>query len=64
MLMELTNETKCAKWNNIADDKKHLETLMIFLSQLKTFIQKRPTYKTTIAELFSKTSKKKKISYK
>ena len=44
--------------------KKYLETLMIFLSQLKTFIQKRPTYKTTIAELFSKTSKKKKISYK
>ena len=37
---------------------------MIFLSQLKTFIQKRPTYKTTIAELFSKTSNKKKVSNK
>ena len=42
-----------------------LATLMIFLSQLKTlmksFIQKRQTSKTAIAELFSKLSNKTKI---
>ena len=45
-----------------------LATLMIFLSQLETlmksFIQKRQTSKTAIAELFSKISNKKKISNK
>ena len=45
-----------------------LATLMIFLSQLKTliksFIQKRQTSKTDIAELFSKISNKKKVSNK
>ena len=44
--------------------KNHLATPMIFLSQLKTFIQKRQTYKSAIAELFSKTYNKKKISSK
>ena len=34
---------------------------MIFLIQLKTFILKRKTYKTGIAELFSKPYNKKKI---
>ena len=37
---------------------------MIFLSHLKTFIQNRQTHKTAIAELFSKTYYKKKISNK
>ena len=45
-----------------------LATLMMFLSQLKTFmksfIQKRQTSKTAIAELFSKISNKKEISDK
>ena len=45
-----------------------LETLIIFLSQLKTFmksfISKRQTSETIIAELFSKISSKKKISNK
>ena len=45
-----------------------LATLMIFLSQLKTFmksfIQKWQTSKTAIAELFSKISNKKEISDK
>ena len=43
-----------------------LATLMIFLSQLKTcmksFIQMKQTSKRAVAELFSKISKKKKIS--
>ena len=34
--------------------KNHLEIPMIFLSKLKTFIQKGQTYKTAIAELLSK----------
>ena len=46
------------------DYKKHLATLMIFVRQLQTFIQKRQTCKSAIAELFSKTYKKKKISNK
>ena len=37
---------------------------MTFLSQLKTFIQKRQTHETAIAELFSKTYNKKNISNK
>ena len=37
---------------------------MTFLSQLKTFIQKRQTHKTAIAELFGKTYNKKNISNK
>ena len=37
---------------------------MIFVRQLQTFIQKRQTCKSAIAELFSKTYKKKKISNK
>ena len=45
-----------------------LATLMIFLNELKTvmksFIEIRQTSKTTIAELFSKTSNKNKISNK
>ena len=41
-------------------DKKHLAALMIFLSQQKTFIKKGQTYKTVIAELFTKTYDKKK----
>ena len=45
-----------------------LANLMMFLSQLKTFmksfIQKRQTSKTAIAELFSKISNKKEISDK
>ena len=45
-----------------------LATLVTFPSQLKTlmksFIQKRKTSKTTIAELFSKISNKKEISNK
>ena len=45
-----------------------LATLIIFLSQLKTlmksFIQKRQTFKTAIAEILSKISNKKKISNK
>ena len=44
------------------DDKNHLRTLTIFLSQLKPFIQKRQTYKTAFAELFSKAYNKRKIS--
>ena len=44
------------------DDKNHLRTLTMFLSQLKPFIQKRQTYKTAFAELFSKAYNKKKIS--
>ena len=40
--------------------KSHLATVMIFLSQLKTFIQKRPA----IAKHLSKTYNKKKISNK
>ena len=44
--------------------KSHLATLMTFLSQLKTCVQKRQTYKTAIAELFSETYNKKKISNK
>ena len=35
--------------------KIHPSILMIFLSQLKTFIQKRQTYKTAVVEPFSKT---------
>ena len=42
--------------------KNHLGTLMIFLSQLKNFMQKRQAHKSAIAELFSKTYTKKKIS--
>ena len=45
-------------------DKKHLAALMIFLSQQKTFIKKGQTYKTVIAELFTKTYDKKKITNK
>ena len=45
-----------------------LAILMIFLSQLKTFmksfIRKRQTYKTVIGERFSKTYDEKKISNK
>ena len=37
---------------------------MIFLCQLKSFIQKKQTYKTAIAEFFGKTYNKKKISNK
>ena len=37
---------------------------MIFLSQLNSFIQRRQTYRTGIAETFSKTYNKKKISNK
>ena len=44
--------------------KSHLATLMTFLSQLKTCVQKRQTYETAIAELFSETYNKKKISNK
>ena len=44
--------------------KNHLATLMTFLSQLKTFIQERQTYKTATVEHFSKTYKEKKISKK
>ena len=44
--------------------KSHLGALMIFLSQLKSFIQKTQTYKTAFAELFRKTYNKKKISNK
>ena len=40
--------------NYILMIKNHLEIPMIFLSKLKTFIQKGQTYKTAIAELFSK----------
>ena len=50
--------------NYILMRKNHLATLMLFLSQLKTFMQKRQTYKTAIAEFFSKTYNKKKISNK
>ena len=41
--------------------KNHLGTLMIFLSQLKNFMQKRQAHKTAIADLSSKTYIKKKI---
>ena len=44
--------------------KNHLVTLMILLSHLKTSIQKRQTYKTAIAELFSKIYDKNEISNK
>ena len=44
--------------------KNLLATLMLFLSQLKTFIQKRHTYKAAIAKRFSKTYSKRKISNK
>ena len=43
--------------------KSYLATLMIFLCQLKTFLR-RERYKTAMAELFSKTYIKKKISNK
>ena len=43
-------------------------TLMIFLSKLKSFMksfkQKRQTFRTAIAEFFSKISNKRKISNK
>ena len=52
----------------IIKNQNILATLMIFLSQLKTlmksFIQKRQTSKTAIADLFSKISNKKEISNK
>ena len=44
--------------------KNYLAALIIFLSQLKTFIQASQTYKTAIAELFSETYNKYKISNK
>ena len=50
--------------NYIMMIKNHLATLMTFLSQLKTFIQERQTYKTATVEHFSKTYKEKKISKK
>ena len=50
--------------NYILIIKNHLATLMIFLSQVKPFLQKRQMYKTAIAELFSQTYKKKIISNK
>ena len=66
--MELAKLNKIFKMeqylNYVMMIKNHLAILMIFLSQLKTFIQKRQTYKTAIAELFSKTYNKKKISSK
>ena len=37
---------------------------MIFLSQVKPFLQKRQMFKTATGELFSQTYKKKKISNK
>ena len=50
------------------NNKNILATLMIFWSQLKTlmksFIKKRQTSNTAIAELFSKISNKKRISNK
>ena len=56
--MELTKWNKMCKMkqylNYIPMIKNHLEIPMIFLSKLKTFIQKGQTYKTAIAELFSK----------
>ena len=50
--------------NYILMIKNHLEIPMIFLSKLKTFIQKGQTYKTAIAELFSKIYNKNEISNK
>ena len=50
--------------NDILMIKDHLATLMILLSHLKTSIQKRQTYKTAIAELFSKIYDKNEISNK
>ena len=40
MLMELTNETKCAKWNNIADDKKTSRNPNDILQSTKNFYTK------------------------
>ena len=37
MLMELTNETKCAKWNNIGDDKKISRNPNDILKSTKNF---------------------------
>ena len=61
-----------AKWNKICEmeqylnymlmTENHLATLMIFWSHLKTFIQRRQTYKT--AERFSETYNEKEISNK
>ena len=49
-------------------NKNILATLMKFLSQLKTimksFIQKKQTFESAVAELFSNISNKKKISSK
>ena len=66
--MELTKWNKICKMEQYLNDilmiKDHLATLMILLSHLKTSIQKRQTYKTAIAELFSKIYDKNEISNK
>ena len=66
--MELTKWNKIWKMEQYLNDilmiKDHLATLMILLSHLKTSIQKRQTYKTAIAELFSKIYDKNEISNK
>ena len=66
--MELTKWNKIWKMEQYLNDilmiKNHLATLMILLSHLKTSIQKRQTYKTAIAELFSKIYDKNEISNK
>ena len=74
ILMELTKLIKICKMEQCLNYtlmmKIHdiLETLIIFLSQLKTlmksFTLKRQTPKTAIAEPFSKISNEKKISNK
>ena len=52
----------------ITKNQNFLATQIIFLSQLKTlmksFMQKRQTFKTAIAELFRKISNRNKISNK
>ena len=66
--MELTKWNKIWKMEQYLNDilmiKNHLATRMILLSHLKTSIQKRQTYKTAIAELFSKIYDKNEISNK
>ena len=59
---------QCLNYILMMKNQNVLETLIIFLSQLKTFMKsfilKRQTSKTAIAEPFSKISNKKKISNK